>query len=135
MGWRPFIINKEEAKMANKKVKFLVNTAFRGPRKEGEVVSVPEDFANRWVKNGIAELVSGEEEFVEDIASTEVTEQVEDVKVKVEELTQEQETEQETEQEVDYASMSAKDLYALCKERGLDVEAKKSKEYYIEKLS
>ena len=35
----------------------------------------------------------------------------------------------------DYEGMSAKELFTLCKEKGLDVEAKKSKEYYIEQLS
>ena len=89
-----------------KKVKLLVNTAYQGPRKEGDVVSVPDDFAHRWVKNGIAEYTS---------------EQVEEEPVK--------------EEGTDYSTMSAKELYALCKEKGLDVEAKKSKEYYIEKLT
>lgn len=34
----------------------------------------------------------------------------------------------------DYSEMSAKDLYKLCKERGLDVEAKKPQKYYIKQL-
>lgn len=34
----------------------------------------------------------------------------------------------------DYESMSPKKLYELCKERDIEVETKKSKEYYIEKL-
>ena len=40
----------------------LVNTAYQGPRKEGDVISVPEDFAKRWVKNGIAAYVHEEHE-------------------------------------------------------------------------
>lgn len=93
------------------KVKLLVNTAYQGPRKEGDVINVPDDFAHRWIKNKIAEPV------VEDEV---------DVEPEVEEI---------PEAEVSYEDMNAKQLYALCKEKGLDVEAKKSKEYYIEKLS
>lgn len=93
-----------------KSVKLLVNTAYQGPRKEGDIISVPDDFAARWCKNGIAELV---EEVVEEVA--EGTEEAEEV--------------------VDYSKMNAKELYAACKEKGIEVEAKKSKEYYIEKLT
>lgn len=95
-----------------KNVKFLVNTAYRGPRKEGEVISVPDDYASRWVKNGIAEYVNGQ-----------VQEPVDD--------NEEDEKEFET---PDIKNMSTKELYALCKEKGIDAEAKKSKEYYLEKL-
>lgn len=98
------------------KVKLLVNTAYQGPRKEGEVISVPEDFAARWTKNKIAEYV--EQEVVEEEISEEtVTDEEKDIV-----------------EGTDYESLSAKELYALCKEKGLDVEAKKSKAYYIEKL-
>lgn len=103
-----------------KKVKFLVNTAYQGPRKEGDVITVPDDFASRWVKNGIAELFDGEdapeqsEEPEDDVADNVVN---------------------ENDSEPDLNSMNAKDLFALCKERGIEVEAKKSKEYYIEKLT
>lgn len=37
-------------------------------------------------------------------------------------------------EEIDYEDMSARELYNLCKERGLDPQTKKSKEYYIELL-
>lgn len=103
------------------KVKLLVNTAYQGPRKEGDVISVPEDFAARWTKNGIAAY------FEEPKVPEPVNEQV-DVVDEVEPV-------QNDEQIDDYSNMSAKDLYALCKERGLEVEAKKGKEYYIEKLN
>lgn len=99
-----------------KNVKFLVNTAYRGPRKEGEVISVPDDYASRWVKNGIAEYVSGQ---VQESAQEPVDDHEEDEK------------EFET---PDIKTMSTKELYALCKEKGIDAEAKKSKEYYLEKL-
>lgn len=99
-----------------KNVKFLVNTAYRGPRKEGEVISVPDDYASRWVKNGIAEYVDGQ---VQEPAQEPVDDHEEDSK------------EFET---PDIQNMSTKELYALCKEKGIDAEAKKSKEYYLEKL-
>lgn len=41
---------------------------------------------------------------------------------------------EEDNSEVDYSEMSAKELYSLCKERKLDVEAKKSQKYYIKQL-
>lgn len=99
-----------------KRVKFLVGTAYKGPRKEGEVISVPDDFANRWVKNGIAMLI-GEEPSVEKVVDTETPSEITETNI------------------ADYENMSPKDLYALCKDKGIDVEAKKSKEYYIEKLN
>ena len=105
------------------KVKMLVNTAYQGPRKEGDVISVPEDFAKRWVKNGIAAYA--QEVHETDEPETPVDETTEDCTV----------TEESTDDKPDYESMSAKELYALCKEKGIDVEAKKSKEYYIEKLA
>lgn len=97
-----------------KKVKFLTDTAYQGPRKEGDVISVADDFANRWAKNGIAEVI-GSDDSNESNESGEVTDGNSGT--------------------VDYESMSAKDLFAACKEKGIEVEAKKSKEYYIEKLA
>ena len=91
------------------KIKLLVNTAYNGPKKKGDEFEVPEAIANRWVKNKIAEVV--EEELP--VGDPEV----------------------EPVEEVDYTSMNAKELYLVCKEKGLDVEAKKSKEYYLEKLA
>lgn len=89
-----------------KKVRMLINTAYKGPRFAGEVISVPDDYATRWSKNGIAEVVEEVEE----------TEEV------------------EADEPKPYEGMTSKELYALCKERGLDVEAKKSAKYYIEAL-
>lgn len=96
-----------------KNVKLLVSTAFRGPRREGEVISVPDDYASRWVKNGIAEYCEKQEQ-------VQKPEQVED-----EPLVEEK----------DINEMTTKELYTLCKENGIDAEAKKSKEYYLEKLT
>ena len=96
-----------------KNVKLLVSTAFRGPRREGEVISVPDDYASRWVKNGIAEYCEKQEQ-------VQKSEHVED-----EPLVEEK----------DINEMTTKELYTLCKENGIDAEAKKSKEYYLEKLT
>ena len=98
-------------------VKLLVNTAYQGPRKEGDVVLVPEDFAARWTKNGIAVYFDEPE-----------------VEEPVEAPTEEPEADEEQNNDVDYSNMKAKELYDLCVEKGIEVEAKKSKEYYIEKL-
>ena len=105
-----------------KKVKLLVNTAYKGPRVEGDIVSVPDDFAARWVKNKIAEFVEGEDEVIEE----------EVAQAPVEEEKTEEET--ETEEEVDLGALTAKELFNMCVEKGIEVEAKKSKAYYIEKL-
>ena len=42
--------------------------------------------------------------------------------------------EDEDDDEVDYSEMSAKELYSLCKERGIKAEPKKPARYYITKL-
>lgn len=43
-------------------------------------------------------------------------------------------TEEDEADEVDYESMSVKELYKLCKSRGIDVAPKKSQKYYIKQL-
>lgn len=114
----------------------LVNTAYQGPRKEGDVISVPEDFAKRWVKNGIAAYVQAEQETDEPVTPVDETPETNDVQGQADETTEDGTApEESTDDKPDYESMSAKELYALCKEKGIDVEAKKSKEYYIEKLA
>lgn len=102
------------------KVRFLVNTAYQGPRKEGEEIYVPEDFASRWAKNSIAEIVTEDEKSDQhDVPEEVVADEAPD----------------EEEDKHDYSDMNAKDLYALCKQKGIEVEAKRSKEYYLEKLA
>lgn len=105
-----------------KKVKLLVNTAYKGPRKEGDIVSVPDDFAERWVKNHIAAAYESASE-VEEAAESGITE-----------TGSEDEVEVESGDESSLSEMSAKELYALCKEKGIEADAKKSKEYYLDKL-
>lgn len=104
-----------------KNVKFLVSTAFRGPRREGEVISVPDDYASRWVKNGIAEYCEKQEQ----VQKPEYAEDEPLVEDEDEPLVEEK----------DINEMTTKELYTLCKENGIDAEAKKSKEYYLEKLT
>lgn len=41
---------------------------------------------------------------------------------------------EDDEDEIDYSEMSAKELYNLCKERGIDVQPKKNSKYYINQL-
>lgn len=112
--------------MEKVKVQFLVNTAYKGPRTEGDTMDVPKDFAERWSKNGIAKIIGDptaeNQEVAGEIEAEPEEEQVEPV-VEAEE------------DQVDLSKMSAKELFALCQERGIEVEQKKSKEYYIEKLS
>lgn len=43
-------------------------------------------------------------------------------------------TEEDDTEDVDYESMSVKELYKLCKSRGIDVAPKKSQKYYIKQL-
>ena len=109
----------------------LVSTAYQGPRKEGDVISVPEDFAKRWVKNGIAAYAQeGQETPIDEVLESD------DVQGKAHGITEDSAApEKSTDDNLDYESMSAKELYTLCKDKGIDVEAKKSKEYYIEKLA
>lgn len=110
-----------------KRVKFLTDTAYQGPRREGDEINVPDDYALRWEKNGIAKIMGDEYITKEEHEDTEVEKTVED-----EEITNEVVSEEEVE---DFTNMNAKELFAKCKERGLEVEAKKSREYYIEKLT
>ena len=106
-----------------KRVKFLTDTAYQGPRREGDEINVPDDYALRWEKNGIAKIMG--DEYI-------TKEEPEDTEVEDEEITNEVVSEGEVE---DFTNMNAKELFAKCKERGLEVEAKKSREYYIEKLT
>ena len=107
-----------------KRVKFLTDTAYQGPRREGDEINVPDDYALRWEKNGIAKIMGDEYITKEEHEDTEV----EDKEITNEVVSEEEEVE-------DFTNMNAKELFAKCKERGLEVEAKKSREYYIEKLT
>ena len=40
----------------------------------------------------------------------------------------------EEEEAVDYSEMTAKELYSICKERGIDVQPKKPAKFYINQL-
>lgn len=128
------------------KVEMKVNTAYQGPRKVGDTIDVPESFAKRWEKNGIAKIIGEVEEeeteeveadpvedVVEDLTETEATEEPVEEAEPVEE-TEEVEEVEDDDEGIDYSSMKASDLYKLCKERGIDIEAKLTKAAYIEAL-
>lgn len=42
--------------------------------------------------------------------------------------------EEDWDEEVDYSSMSAKELYDMCKEKGIAAKPRKDKQYYIDLL-
>lgn len=62
----------------------------------------------------------------------ETTETAEEAEEETAETAEAETAEEET--KVDYESMSNKDLYNLCIEKGIEVEAKRNKAYYVEKL-
>ena len=100
-------------------VSMLVTTNFQGLKEIGNEYNVPSDVAARWVTKGIAalSLVAVAEEATE-----------------TPDILQEQESVLEIS---DYASMKPKALYALCKDRGieLDKDKFKQKSYLIEMLT
>ena len=55
-----------------KRVKFLTDTAYQGPRREGDEINVPDDYALRWEKNGIAKIMGDEYIAKEEHEDTEV---------------------------------------------------------------
>ena len=55
-----------------KRVKFLTDTAYQGPRREGDEINVPDDYALRWEKNGIAKIMGDEYITKEEHEDTEV---------------------------------------------------------------
>ena len=87
------------------KVKMLVNTNYKGFRQIDEEIEVPKEVAIRWVTKGIAAYVEEVEE--EEIMEIGTT----------------------------FENMSVKQLYKICIKQGLDVEPKRSKEYYIDELN
>lgn len=111
------------------KVVMLVSTAYKGFKKVGEEVDIPSDFADRWIKNGIAKFLP---QAMEEVLPTQTQELVQ-------EPIQEQKAEPAQEpvlpEAVDYSTLKAIDLYKLCIEKGLTVEQKLSKEAYIAQLN
>lgn len=102
------------------KVIMNVSTHYKGAKLKGKEYDIDSVTAQRWEVNGIASIIeeTKEKEVVNDDLDN--IDEVEDI--------------EDNENETDYAKMSAKKLYTLCKEKELDVKAKQSKEYYIEKL-
>lgn len=102
------------------KIIMNVTTHYKGLKLKGKEYDVDSVTAQRWEANGIGIIV--EKGKVEEVVNDDLDniDEVEDI--------------EDNENETDYAKMSAKKLYTLCKEKELDVKAKQSKEYYIEKL-
>ncbi len=50
-------------------------------------------------------------------------------------LTSDEALEEDKDNTLDYTHMKSKELYEICVEKGIEVEAKQPKEYYIDKLS
>lgn len=112
------------------KIIMNVTTHYKGLKLNGKEYDVDSVTAQRWEANGIGIIV--EKGKVEEAVNNE------DVGDEIEEVEEEDEVEEIEEvvndEETDYTKMSAKRLYDLCKEKDLDVKAKRPKTYYIEKL-
>jgi hypothetical protein len=93
----------------------LVDTAYMGSRRAGDIIEVPDDFAFRWTKNRIAEYVIEKS-----------TEDKEEETGAPEGFLDESET---------LEKMTSKELYGLCIERAIEVEPKMPKAHYIELLT
>lgn len=102
------------------KVLMLVDTHYQGPKFKGEECDVDNVVARRWIERGIAKPL----ELKVTPAEPEADAIEESVDPEVDE-----------EQEKDLMKLSSKRLYTLCKEKGLEVEPKQSKEYYVEMLT
>jgi hypothetical protein len=105
------------------KIRMLVSTTYRGKfLKDGNVQEVDNETGNRFVKNRIA---------IEVVEETESNETI-----------KEQESEQVVE-EVDISSLTNKELFAICKEKEIELDkakingktAKEKKDYLLSMLS
>lgn len=96
------------------KVEMNVTTNYSGLKEAGQQYDVESEVAYRWADRGIATILND----IIDVDGKELGNGAE-----------------EGTEDVAYDEMSAKDLYALAKERGLDPQAKMTKEYYIDLLN
>ena len=117
-------------------VQLIKNTNYKGFKRAGEFLDVSNDIARRWFKNNIA--VVAEEVKIPVVETTKLSdnepvyteiEQIEDV------IPVDEEVERDLPETTALDSMNAKELYKLCCEKGLEVEPKRSKEYYLELLT
>jgi DNA-directed RNA polymerase specialized sigma subunit len=76
------------------KVKMKVNTHYYGFRNKDDIIDVDENTAKRWQSNNIAEILEINDE----------------------------EIQQTNDKITDYQSMSAKEIFNLCKERGINID-------------
>ena len=119
--------------MAYAKVRMLVFTAYKVPRKPGDIIKVPEDFAKRWVKNGLAEYVDDADAPTDE--SAEIKKAVDElVEGPTEEPVQEVPDEDKDVSGINFDDMSVKELYTYCTEHGIEVEQRKKRPYYMAAL-
>ena len=108
-------------------IKFKVQTRLKGiSYKEGDTANLllKESDIVRLVKNNIIELVEESKLTADSDEEIEVTaDSVEEIEVTDVEI-----------KEIPYNQMQAKELYEICVSKGIEVESKKKKEYYLEKL-
>lgn len=130
------------------KIKMNTTTAYNGARRKGQTFDVPNEIplpvVKRWVSRGICEVIEGTLDIDKKIISSKPIENTEptDIEVAVLETSENEKVVSQKKEVGDkasdatsqYESMKAKELYALCKDRGLDVEAKRESQYYIDKL-
>ena len=113
-------------------IQLIKNTNYHGFKKAGEFLDVKNDVARRWVKNKIA--VIAEEKVVDEVEETEL---IEETARELDEIENEIEEVEETDLNdgEDFEKLSTKELYKKCCEEGLEVEPKRNRAYYIEKLT
>ena len=120
------------------KIKMLVNTVFGGKRlTEGDEVVVAEKIARMWIARGLAlpveEAKNGQPPIKDDTEGTTPDDGTTPPAEDDTEADGDAEGEDE-EEEIDLTSKTAKELYEMCIEKGLEAEPKKSKDYYINLL-
>jgi len=115
------------------RVLMLKTTSFNGRKQQGEEHDVEGITAKRWIKNGIAEECV---ELQQVVIDEPIAEQI-DVKDDVEESddVNDESADVDVVQDIDYELISNKDLYKMCVERGLAVEQRQNKKYYIDALT
>lgn len=121
-------------------VRMLKYTRFEGIRVVGEIYGdLPKDVENRWIKNGIAELVEIEVAKVDCEDGNCILPELQDLpetnaEVVSPEVEVVEDGEEESDDEVRLKDLSAKQLFRRCKEKGIDVEPKMDREHYIDLL-
>lgn len=101
----------------------------------GSEVTVDLSAGQRWIRNGIAQ--AGDESQVQTILEDQNTGEVGDITPPADQgdtIPPENPDDDAIPPANPYEGMKAKELYDLCKEKGIDAEARKTEDYYIELL-